>query len=43
MKKRSNPKKVSAFAKLSSGLEDAIAYHRGERILTAREVESRPL
>ena len=43
MKKRSNPKKTSAFAKLSAGLEDAIAFHRGERTLTARDVESRPL
>jgi len=43
MKKRSKPKKVSPFAKLSAGLEDSIAYHRGERTLTAREVEFRPL
>ena len=43
MKKRSSRKKVSAFAKLSAGIEDAIAYHRGERTLTAREVSFRPL
>jgi len=43
MKKRSSRKKVSAFAKLSAGIEDAIAYHRGERTLTAREVEFPPL
>ena len=43
MKKRSNAKKVSAFGKLGAGLEDAIAYQRGERMLTAREVGFRPL
>ena len=43
MKKGSNPKKVSAFDKLREGLEDAIAYQRGQRKLTAREVELRPL
>jgi putative transcriptional regulator len=43
VKKGSNPKKVSAFDKLSAGLEDAIAYQRGRRALTAREVEFRPL
>ena len=43
MKKGSNSKKVSAFDKLRAGLDDAIAYHRGQRTLTAREVEFRPL
>ena len=43
MKKGSNPKKVSAFDKLREGLEDAVAYQRGQRTLTAREVEFRPL
>jgi len=43
VKKGSNPKKVSAFDKLRAGLEDAIAYQRGGRTLTAREVELRPL
>jgi putative transcriptional regulator len=27
-----------AFSKLKTGLEDAIAYHRGRRVLTVREV-----
>ena len=43
MKKGSNARKVSAFDKLRAGLEDAIAYQRGQRTLTAREVEFRPL
>ena len=43
MKKGSNPKKLSAFDKIRAGLEDAIAYQRGQRTLTAREVEFRPL
>ena len=30
--------KASAFAKLKAGLEDAIAYHRGARQLTVRDV-----
>jgi len=29
----------SAFAKIAAGLEDAIAYHRGTRKLTVRDVE----
>jgi hypothetical protein len=36
-------KKVSAFDKLRTGLEDGIAYQRGQRTLTAREVEFRAL
>lgn len=40
MKRKST--KTSAFAKLKTGLEDAIAYHRGERQLTVRDVELRP-
>src|SRR5438067_12676504 len=43
MKKRSRQKRASAFAKFSGGLDDAIAYHRGERSLRAGEVEFRPL
>ncbi len=27
-----------AFAKLKAGLEDAIAYHRGRRVLTVRDL-----
>lgn len=35
--------KRSAFTKLHSGLEDALAYHRGARPqLTVREVEVKP-
>ena len=30
--------KSTAFSKLKAGLEDAIAYHRGRRQLTVREV-----
>ena len=33
---------TSAFAKMKAGLEDAIAYHRGARQLTVRDVELRP-
>ncbi len=32
----------SAFAKITAGLEDAIAYHRGTRKLTVRDVELKP-
>jgi len=34
--------KVSAFSKLKAGLEDAIAFHRGDRQLTVRDVELMP-
>jgi putative transcriptional regulator len=34
--------KASAFAKLKAGLEDAIAYHRGGRQLTVRDVQLKP-
>ena len=34
--------RTSAFAKLKDGLEDAIAYHRGDRQLTVRDVELKP-
>jgi putative transcriptional regulator len=34
--------KVAAFSKLKAGLEDAIAYHRGARQLTVRDVELKP-
>jgi DNA-binding transcriptional regulator YiaG len=34
--------KASAFSKLKAGLEDAIAYHRGARQLTVRDVELKP-
>ncbi len=40
MKRKST--KVSAFKKLKAGLEDAIAYHRGARQLTVRDVELEP-
>ena len=40
MKRKS--RKTSAFAKLTAGLEDAIAYHRGTRQLTVRDVELKP-
>ncbi len=36
------PSKASAFSKLEAGLEDAIAYHRGARQLTVRDVELKP-
>jgi hypothetical protein len=39
VKKGSRPKRVSAFDKLRTGLEDAIAYQCGYRTLTAREIE----
>jgi putative transcriptional regulator len=35
-------KKATAFSKLKAGLEDAIAYHRGARQLTVRDVELNP-
>ena len=34
--------KSSAFAKLKAGLEDAIAFHRGAKQLTVRDVELKP-
>ncbi|HET9594991.1 MAG TPA: helix-turn-helix domain-containing protein [Anaeromyxobacteraceae bacterium] len=34
--------KASAFSKIKAGLEDAIAFHAGERQLTVREVELEP-
>ena len=34
--------KTSALAKLKAGLEDAIAYHRGAKQLTVRDVELKP-
>jgi len=34
--------KSKAFTKLMAGLEDAIAYHRGARQLTVRDVELKP-
>jgi putative transcriptional regulator len=34
--------KTTAFSKLKAGLEDAIAYHRGARQLTVRDVELKP-
>ncbi len=40
MKRKST--KTSAFDKLAAGLEDAIAYHRGARQLTVRDVELKP-
>lgn len=40
MKRRST--KTSPFSKLKAGLEDAIAYHRGARQLTVRDVELKP-
>ncbi len=32
----------TAFQKIAAGLQDAIAFHRGQRVLTVREVEVRP-
>ena len=32
----------SAFSKVKAGLEDAIAFHRGTRLLTVRDVELAP-
>jgi putative transcriptional regulator len=32
-----------AFSKITAGLEDAIAYHRGKALLTVRDVELKPL
>ena len=40
MKRRST--RTSAFSKLKAGLEDAIAYHQGERQLTVRDIELNP-
>jgi putative transcriptional regulator len=34
--------RTSAFSKLKAGLEDAIAYRRGDRQLTVRDVELKP-
>ena len=34
--------KTTALSKLKAGLEDAIAYHRGTRQLTVRDVELKP-
>jgi hypothetical protein len=34
--------KSSGFAKLKAGLQDAIAYHRGNVLLTVRDVEMSP-
>lgn len=39
MKKKA---KTGAFAKIKAGLEDAIAFHAGERELTVRDVELSP-
>jgi putative transcriptional regulator len=33
---------ASAFAKLASGLDDALAFHRGTRQLTVRDVDLAP-
>jgi len=35
-------KTTSAFAKINAGLEDAIAFHAGDRQLTVRDVELKP-
>ncbi len=40
MKRKST--RTAAFSKLEAGLEDAIAYHRGGRKLTVRDVELKP-
>ncbi len=40
MKKKTS--RTSAFARFKAGLEDAIAYHRGDRQLTVRDVELEP-
>jgi hypothetical protein len=40
-RKKSSPKRSSAFDKIRVGLEDAIAHHRGRLTLAAREVELR--
>jgi putative transcriptional regulator len=34
--------KASAFSKIKAGLEDAMAFHAGERQLTVRDVELKP-
>jgi putative transcriptional regulator len=41
MKKKTREKN-SAFSKISAGLEDAMAYHRGEQVLTVRDIELPP-
>lgn len=40
MKKKA--KTTSAFSKIRAGLEDAIAFHAGNRKLTVRDVELKP-
>ena len=40
--KRKTGKAASGFAKLKAGLEDAIAYHRGAKQLTVRDIELKP-
>jgi putative transcriptional regulator len=35
-------KTSSAFTKIKAGLEDAVAFHAGDRQLTVRDVELRP-
>ena len=40
MKKSNRP--TAAFSKIRAGLEDAIAYHQGEKKLTVREVDLEP-
>jgi len=35
-------RKPSAFEKIRAGLEDAVAHHRGQRLLTVREVQLAP-
>ncbi len=37
-----NKARSSAFSKVKAGLEDAIAYHRGTRLLTVRDIELAP-
>jgi putative transcriptional regulator len=41
MKRKTN-NKSPAFSKLKAGLEDAIAYHRGTKQLTVRDVDLKP-
>ena len=36
--KRASKKRSRAFETLTSGLEDALEYHRGARVLTVRDV-----
>jgi putative transcriptional regulator len=40
--KRKAGKGSVAFAKVMAGLEDALAYHRGTRKLTVRDIELKP-